>query len=344
VVERDAAPLPADDAGRQALAEYAASLAEQVPSLRNLVLTPAPTAAGAAAYALSLDALEDAVHAANSAVAVGPLVDGAAAPKAVVAALGRAFRAAGRPAPYVDLIALRPAPAPATTAQWTEANVPQVVAAATASLGGSAPPVLIDGLAVPTTVPAAELPAYGGGLPATAGAVSAATQSSSYAAAIAAAACSPSIAGVIVDRIQDSATAPVAPTGLFYAGGAAKASAAAVSAAAAPAQRGTTVCPGLATVAGASALTFPPSLSQSAAASFRLACTRDCLYLATLDGPDGKPVAARRGALTGGSAAATVTLPKVKLGAGVYTIDVRLSSQVNPGKVLELTSGPLPTG
>ena len=55
--------------------------------MRNLLLTPAPAAAGAAAYAVSLAAVEDAVHAVNSTVAVGPLVDGAAAPKAVVAAL-----------------------------------------------------------------------------------------------------------------------------------------------------------------------------------------------------------------------------------------------------------------
>jgi hypothetical protein len=344
VVELYATPLPIDDTGREALAEYAAALVQQVPNLRTLLLTPAPTAAGAAAYATSLDAIADAAHAVNSAVAVGPVVDGAIAPKAVVTALGRAFKAAGREAPYVDVIALRPAPSPATTAQWTEANVPQVVAAATSSLGGSAPPVLIDGLAVPTTVPASELPAYGGGPPPTTGAVSPTSQASSYAAAITAAACSPSVAGVIVDRIQDSAVTPVAPTGLFYAGGTAKTSAAAVTAAAGPAQRGTTVCPGLATAVGASTLTFPSSLSSSAAASFQLACTRDCLYLATLDGADGKPVAARRGALAGGAAPATVALPKVKLGAGAYSIDVQLSSQVNPGAITQLTSGPLTTG
>jgi hypothetical protein len=343
VVELYASPLPLDDAGREALAEYAASLTQQVPGLRTLLLTPSPTAAGAAAYATSLAAVADAVHAVSSAVSVGPLVDGAVAPKAVVAALGRAFKASGRPAPYVDMIALRPAPAPATTAQWTEANVPQLETAATASLGGPAP-VLIDGLAVPTTVPAAELPAYGGGPPPTTGAVSATAQASSYAASITATACSPSVSGVILDRIEDSATAPVAATGVYYADGTAKASAAAVSAAAAPAQRGTTVCPGLATAAGASALTFPSSLSPSAAATFQLACTRDCLYLATLDGPDGKPVAAKRGAFAGGAAPATVTLPKVKLGAGAYTIDVRLGSQVNPGTITQLTSGPLPAG
>jgi hypothetical protein len=36
-----------------------------------------------------------------------------------------------------------------------------------------------------------------------------------------------------------------------------------------------------------------------------------------------------------------VTLPKVKLAASSYTIDVRLVPQVNPGSVTQLTSGPL---
>ena len=42
----------------------------------------------------------------------------------------------------------------------------------------------------------------------------------------------------------------------------------------------------------------------------------DCLYLVTLDAPNGRPVVARRGALRGGGAAATIALPAAKLGAG----------------------------
>lgn len=343
VVELTASPLPVDGAGRAALAQYAASLAQQVPQLRDLLLAPAPTGPTGAAYAAALGGIASAVKPVAPNVAVGPLVDGATAPKAVVAALGRGLAASGLQAPYVDVIALRPAPTPATAAQWTEANVPQLVAAAKTALGGSAPPVLIDGLAVPSTVPASELGAYVGGPPPTAGAVSPAAQGPAYAAVVGSAACSTTLAGVIIDRLQDSATAPVPATGLYYAGGAAKPSAAAVGAAAVPAQRGTVVCPGLAGSASASALVFPTSLSSSGAA-FQLACPRDCLYLATLDGPDGRPVSARRGALTGGAAPATVTLPKVKLAAGSYTIDVRLTPQVNPGTVTQLTSGPLAAG
>ena len=85
-------------------------------------------------------------------------------------------------------------------------------------------------------------------------------------------------------------------------------------------------------------------MSGSSATTFQLACTRDCLYVATLDGADGKPVAALRGALVGGAAPANVTLPKVKLGSGPYTIDLHLAAQVNPGTVTQQASEPLGVG
>ena len=344
VVELAASPLPTDSTGQTALAQYAASLAQQEPQLRDLLLTPAPTTQTSPAYAAALLAVRDAVQAVTTSVAVGPLLDGAVSPKATLAALGRAFASSHHAAPFVDVVALRPAGAPAATGQWTEANVPQLVAAAAAALGGSAPPVLIDGIATPTTVPATELAAYGGGPPPTTGAVSPTVQGAAYATTITSAACSPSVAGVILDRLQDSASTPVPPTGVVYASGNPKPSAATVTAAALPAQRGTVVCPGLGSTAAASTFTYPPTVSSSSATTFQLTCTRDCLYVATLDGADGKPVAAVRGALVGGAAPANVTLPKVKLGAGPYTIDLRLAAQVNPGTVTQQTSEPLSVG
>ena len=330
VVELAASPLPADSAGQTALAQYAASLAQQEPQLRDLLLTPAPTTQTSPAYVAAVLAIRDAVQTVTTGVAVGPLLDGAVSPKATLSALGRAFAASGHPAPFVDVVALRPAAAPATTAQWTEANVPQLTSAAAAALGGIAPPVLIDGLATPTTVPATELGAYAGGPPPTTGAVSPLVQGASYAATISSAACSPNVVGVILDRLQDSASSPVAATGVVYASGSPKPSAASVTAAALPAQRGTVVCPGLGSTAAASTFTSPPTVSSSSATMFQLTCTRDCLYVATLDGVDGKPVAAVRGALAGGAAPANVRLPKVKLGAGPYTIDLHLGFAGQP--------------
>jgi hypothetical protein len=105
--------------------------------------------------------------------------------------------------------------------------------------------------------------------------------------------------------------------------------------------RGTVVCPGLAATP-APTVEFPPSLTSGVPATLQLACARDCLYVATLVGSDGRAVVATRGSLTGGTAATTVSLPKTQLGQASYTLDVRVVSTVNPGRVLQLASPPLP--
>ena len=50
---------PADDAGRAALAQYGASLVQQVPLIRDVLLAPAPTVAAAPSYAATLAALRE---------------------------------------------------------------------------------------------------------------------------------------------------------------------------------------------------------------------------------------------------------------------------------------------
>jgi hypothetical protein len=74
-----------------------------------------------------------------------------------------------------------------------------------------------------------------------------------------------------------------------------------------------------------------------------LDCNRDCLYLVTLDQADGRPVVARRGALEGTAAghAQAIALPKSKLSPGMYKVDVRLVSRVNPGVVTRYVGPPL---
>ena len=141
-----------------------------------------------------------------------------------------------------------------------------------------------------------------------------------YAQAISDTSCMPGIAGVVLDRLTD-------------------ASLPAVKSAIGTAQRGTSVCPGLAAQVSATTLAYPTALVNPA--SLQLACDRDCLYLATLKRADGSPVAARRGALRGGSAAAQITLPKAKLAPGSYTLEVQLVAQVNPGAITKLESPPL---
>lgn len=330
-------PLLTDATSVSALATYAASLAQQVPTLRDLVLGPAPAAgvATAAVYATLFAAVRNAVHTAAPGVPVAAAIDGAQKPKSTVAALARAL---GSTPP--DAIAFRPAPRPAANL-WTAANVPALVAALGKGFSNTVPPVLIDGLAVPTTIPAAEAAPYAGAPPA-AGAVSGVAQGSAYAAAITAAACSPNVSAVIFDRLIDDPAA--SPTGLYYASGDPKEGFKAVATAVANAQRGLTVCPGIAVLTTATTAAFPATLTSAVPASMQLACDRDCVYLVTLDNAAGLPVVATRGLLTGGAAAATVTLPKAMLAPGSYTLDVRLASQVNPGTVTRVVSPPIVVG
>jgi hypothetical protein len=267
MIELNATPLPADDAGRAALAQYAASLAAQVPSLHSLVLAPAATTATAAAYAAAFTAM----RAALPDTPLGLSVDGSANAKGTLAAL------AGLDA---NLVAFRPAPAPGKG----------LLAIGDLAQLGTAWPVLVNGLRPISP------------------------------AAIATAACAPGIVGVVLDRLAD-ASGNVLRDSLGSA------------------ERGGIVCPGVAAQVQATTIEYPETLTQPL--SVVLACDRDCLYLATLERADGRPVVARRGELAGGAAPSSVALPAAKLGAGSYSIRVRLVARVNPGAVTTSSSTPL---
>jgi hypothetical protein len=334
VVELIAAPLPADDPGRAALAAYAVSLAQQVPAIRDLVLSPAVTVATAPAYVSALAAVRQAIQATVPAVAVGAAVDGLQAPRASLAALVTAADITGLT--VADVIAFRPAPAAATGA-WTVADL-KTIETVLAQSFTTAPPLLVDGLAAATAIPAAKAPAYGA--PPAPGGLTEADQGSSYAGTITNASCDPGIAGVILDRLVDAPT-PAPTSGLLYADSTPKTSAAVVAAAAVAAQRGSLVCPGAQAAAGASALVFPAAVANGSLTPVQLGCARDCLYLITLERADGVPVVARRGALTGGAAPKVIALPKAQLAAGDYRIAVRLVTQTNPGPIAVILSQPL---
>ena len=149
VIDLYAAPV--DDAGRAALAQYGASLVQQVPSIRDVLLAPAPAAAAAAAYALAVTALRSALLATGSPASLGVFVDGALTPKATLAAVGQALAGVGG---TVDVVGFKPAPA-AGKNLWTLTNVPQLTAA-TAQAFPNGPSVLLDGV-VATPTAAADL-------------------------------------------------------------------------------------------------------------------------------------------------------------------------------------------
>ena len=340
VLELDAQQLPSDDAGRGQLAQYAESLAQDAPSLRDLILTPAPGLATAAQYADALAAVRQSVRAASAATAVGPEVDGALPqPRQTVLALAAELVRDGGGA---EVVAFRPAAQPVTGA-WGAEDVDSLESALKKGLGAE-PPVLLDAIATPTIVPASEHAAYAGGVAPSTDAVSPTMQASAYGEAIAEASCSESVSGLILDRLVDDAAAPEPATGLYWASGDAKPSARAVAQEVSDVARGAVVCPGLAAPVTATALAFPSRLGSGSAALITLGCSRDCLYLVSLLRADGRPVVAVRGSLKGGQTAQTVALPKERLAAGRYRIDVRLVSRVDPGPVTRRMSGWLSVG
>jgi hypothetical protein len=311
VLELDTATIPGDDETRAALATYAATVAQQLPALRDLVLVPAAASTGDASnYAATYAAVSTAVKAVAPNVGLGISIDGSAAPKSTVPAVAQAL--AGH---QIDVVAFRPA---ATTAggDWTAGSVAQLQTALQSGLG-TAPPILLDGL---------------GGTP------------TEDAAALATAQCSPALAGAILDRVADSTDPEVPADGIFTTTGSAKAGAKTLIAAIATAQHGEALCPGVSMPAAASTLAFPTSLPTSTAASIQLGCVRACLYLVALERADGTPVAAKRGQLAGGAAATTVVLPKVALKPGAYRFDVRLVGQTNPGPLTRTISPSMTAG
>jgi hypothetical protein len=332
VAELTPSQLPTDDAGRADLAGFAASLAAQVPALRDLVLAPAPSFATASAYA---DALA-AIRVTPSDVAVGLTIDGSTPkPQQTAVVLAKELAHDGG---KVGGVLFLPASAPGS-GKWAAGDVDRLESVLAKSLGTELP-VLLEPPATPSTIPSSELNAYTGGAPPTDGAVPPSTQASMYGNAVGAASCSPSVAGVLLPRLVDDGATPQPATGIYYASGNPKPAVAAVKAAIASAVRGAVVCPGTSAKVTPTTLTFPQDLS--APVSVSLGCDRDCLYLVTLDRADGRPVAASRGSLPGGATARSVVLPQRTLPPGRYRLDVRLVSSVNPG-VLTRRQGPFLT-
>jgi D-glucuronyl C5-epimerase C-terminus len=350
-----------------ALAAYAASVAAQVPALRDLIVGPGPgSAAESAGYVAALAAVYDAVKAAAPAVRVAGALDGSGAPKASLVAMAAALKASGRAGPAMDELAFTPAPA-AGKNLWTLADVSKLVTAL-GPVFGSSLPLLIDDIEFGSEIPAVELGAYSSPVVGTTG-LEEPDQAAAYAAALTAVACKPTVVGLLLGRLVDG-TEPGQQSGLYYADGAPKTSLSAFAAAVQTAQTPSRGCtagsgtppptpsptptpapgptptpapapspPTATTVADETKLAFPTSVAASSPPAVRLGCRSACLYLVTMmRAGDGSPVLARRGSLAH-AGSRTVTLPKAKIAAGSYRFAVWIVGTSNPGPVTISRSG-----
>ncbi len=344
--------LLTDDTAIAALAGYARSLAEQLPTIGDLLIGPAPANNTTDLYVNVLGAIYDAVKLVAPATRVAGVIDGTTTPKTTLSSLGSSYGYSGRAAPIMDELAFRPAPA-LQNGDWTIDNYSQLTTTLTSAFAGTAQPVsslpiLVDGVATVTGIPPEKVALY----PSLATGTDEGTQATAYTHALQAAVCMPTVSGVLFRRLVDHPGTAEQPnssdqSGLYYADGTAKSSADSLRTTGQSAQRGILrPCPGVAMPVLASTLVFPLELPAASPPAVLLACTRDCLYLVTLERSDGKPVRAQRGLLAGGPTPTTVQLPKgTALSSSTsYRLRVRLVAQHNPGPLKQYMSPALSLG
>jgi hypothetical protein len=348
IVELATGTPPSDVTGRRELAAFAGSLVAQVPNIDELQLGPAPTIDTAPAYVAALGALRDVVRAKLPALVVAGELDGASSPSATLTALAEALSDSGRGLPIMDELAFKPAPE-AAQGSWTIDSYATLVAGLDKAFSGtvqkgSTLPILVDGVATPTTIPAEKASLYPSP-PGPVPGVSESVQKSAYKQALQSAVCRPNISGVVFSRLVDRAGGgeqAADQSGLYYADGSAKTDVGAVAKSAALAARGALeVCPGLRAAVVAKTLVFPLGFSSRSTPWVTLACSRDCAYLVTLERPDGKPVRAKRGVVQGGVTSKLNLSGSVSLATGSgYHLRVRLIASTSPGPIRQYLSPP----
>jgi hypothetical protein len=199
--------------------------------------------------------------------------------------MGAAYRASGRTTPVMDGFAFHPY-CDTSSQPPRECAHPRTTAIGIADydklvslLGeafdgtaqpGSALPILYDEFGVETVIPAAKERLYTGAEPATIRPVDEATQAAFYREAVAMAFCQPNVRGLLLFHVVDETERPAWQSGLYYLDGTRKASALAVSRAAAESRRGVVPrCAGM-------QLTPKATLKRVARFSAEVRCNIDC--------------------------------------------------------------------
>jgi hypothetical protein len=348
-------PLTPDD--QADFAAYAASIVQEVPSLRTLIIGNEPNLnrywlpqfnsdgsdAVAPAYETLLAQTYDAVKSADPTVtvlggAVSPrgadVPDGIRpthSPTVFIHDLGEAWRNSGRTTPIMDGFAFHPyednssvAPIAGTHFNSTTialADYPKLVASLGEAFNDYTMPIWYDEFGVESQIPADKASLYTGTEPSTTKPVLPATQAQYYAQAIQLAFCQPNVQGLFLFHSVDETALSGWQSGLYYADDTPKASLKAVAAAMDQSHRGVVAaCPGL-------QLPVTPTVTQKGAV-LTLTCDLDCTYTAQLYRLPGKLLFSKHGRAVG---AKPTTLPlRVPTTRGPYRLRLSAVAAVNP--------------
>jgi len=350
-------PLTPED--QADFASYAASVVQDVPSLRTLIIGNEPNLnrywlpqfnedgsdAAAPAYESLLAQTYDAVKSADPTVTVlggavsprgGDVPDGIRpthSPTVFIHDLGEVWRNSGRTTPIMDGFAFHPyednssvPPLTGTHLNSTTialADYPKLVASLGEAFNDYSMPIWYDEFGVESQVPASKTSLYTGTEPTTTKPVTPATQAQYYTQAIQLAFCQPNVQGLFLFHSVDETALSGWQSGLYYADDTPKASLKPVAAAMDRSRRGVvTPCPGL-------ELPVHPKVTQRGAV-LTLTCDLDCTYVAELYRLPGKLLVTKRGRATGGT---PTTLPlRVPKAAASYRVRLSAVAPVNPGK------------
>jgi hypothetical protein len=269
---------PLTDQDQDDFAQFAASLARSLPTVRNFIIGNEPNInrywlpqfgldgedVAALAYERLLARTYDALKAVSPTITV---IGGAVSPRgsdnpnsirlthsptAFITDLGSAYRNSGRALPIMDVFAFHPYmdnssqpptvqhPNTSTVSINDYGKLNALLGAAFEGTAqqGSTLPVLYDEFGVESRIPTAEAGLYTGKEPATTKPVDEATQAAYYRQAIALAFCQPNVLGIFLFHTVDEASLDRWQSGLYYVNGRPKTSLAPVRQAISEARRG----------------------------------------------------------------------------------------------------------
>ena len=357
VMNKGSATTPLTPGDQADFASYAASVVQEVPSLRTLIIGNEPNLnrywlpqfnadgsdASAPAYETLLAETYDAVKSVDPTVIVlggavsprgGDVPDSIRpthSPTVFIHDLGEAWRNSGRTTPIMDGFAFHPyednssvAPITGTHLNSTTialADYPKLVASLGEAFDDYTMPIWYDEFGVESQIPASKASLYAGTEPAATKPVDPATQAQYYTQAIQLAFCQPNVQGLFLFHSVDETALSGWQSGLYYADDTPKPSLKPVAAAMDQSRLGVVeACPGL-------QLPVNPTVTQRGAV-LTLTCDLDCAYTAQLYRLPGKLLFSKHGVAIGTK---PTTLPlRVPTTKGPYRLRLAAVAPVNP--------------